>query len=144
MIANLLLALGIRLRGSTCRVFGESMKIQVAGDTLLYPDLFVTCDQADLATEMICRAPTLVIEVLSPGTQAYDRSRKIALYRRLASLEECILVDPDARRVEALRRNVEDRWVFHDLSDADAMVAPCLGLEVPLAQVFDGIESPAG
>src|SRR5574337_353702 len=141
-IANLFRQLGNRLEGSPCRVFGESMKIQIADDTILYPDIFVTCDQADLATDMIFHSPTLVIEVLSPSTQAYDRSQKFALYRRLASLKEYILVDPDTRRVEAFRRDAEDQWVFHDMSDDESMAVPCLRLEVPLAQVFDGIEPP--
>ena len=143
VIANLMRRFGNLLEGSPCQVFGESMKVQIADDTILYPDIFVTCDEADLATEMIFRAPTLVIEVLSPSTQAYDRSHKFALYRRLASLKEYILVDPDTRRVEALRRNAQHQWVFHDMSDDEAMAAPCLGLAVPLAQLFDGIEPSA-
>jgi len=144
VIMNLGRRLNERLDGSPCQAFAESAKVQIGDDTILYPDIFVTCDQADLATDMIFRSPTLVIEVLSPSTQAYDRSQKFALYRRLASLREYILVDPDTRRIEAFRRNAEDQWVFHDMSDGEAMAVPCLGLEVPLAQVFDGIEPPTG
>jgi Uma2 family endonuclease len=143
VIMNLGRRLSERLDGSPCQTFAESMKLQIGDDTILYPDLFVTCDKADLATEMIFRAPTVVIEVLSPSAQAYDRSQKLALYRRLASLKEYILVDPDTRRVEAFRRNAEDQWVFHDMSEDEAMAVPCLGLSVPLAQVFDGIEPPS-
>lgn len=143
VIMNLGRRLNEGLDGTPCQAFAESAKLQIADDAVLYPDLFVTCDPADLATEMIFRAPMLVIEVLSPSTQAYDRSHKFALYRRLASLQEYILVDPDTRRVEALRRNAQDQWVFHDMSQDEVMAAPCLGLEIPLAQVFDGIEPPA-
>jgi Uma2 family endonuclease len=143
VIMNLGRRLSEGLDGSPCQAFAESMKIEIADDTILYPDIFVTCDKADLATDMIFRAPTLVIEVLSPTTQANDRSQKFALYRRIASLKEYVLVDPDTRRVEAFRRNAEDQWVFHDMSQDDAMALPCLGLSVPLAQVFDGIEPPA-
>jgi Uma2 family endonuclease len=122
--------------------------VQVAEDTLLYPDVFVTCDPADLATEMIFRAPTLVIEVLSPSTQACDRSLKFALYRRLASLREYILVDPETRRVEAFRREMDagsgaDRWVLDDMSLTERLDAPSVGCSVTLAQVFAGLE-PAG
>ncbi len=89
-------------RARPARSSHEGMKVQIADDTVLYPDVFVTCDKADLATDRIFTAPTLVIEVLSPSTQGYDRSQKFALYRRIPALQEYILVDPDTRRVEGL------------------------------------------
>ena len=70
---------------------------------VFYPDLMVTCDKADLATEMIFRAPKVIVEVLSPSTQSYDRGLKFAAYRRLPSLQEFILIDPDLRRIEGDR-----------------------------------------
>lgn len=143
VVSNLVRHFGNQLAGGPCRAFAETMKLQVAEDTVLYPDLFVTCDAADLATEMIFRAPTLVVEVLSPSTQAYDRSRKFALYRRLPTLREYLLVDPETKRVEAFRRGPDDIWTFHDMSDDADLVAASLDLRVPLAAVFDGIEPPA-
>ena len=68
VVSNLNRRLAEQLDASPCQVFAEGTKVQIAADTILYPDLFVTCDQADLATEMIFRSPTLVIEVLSPST----------------------------------------------------------------------------
>ena len=143
VVANLSREIGNQLKGSPCRVFTEGMKVQIGEDTVLYPDIFVTCDRDDLATEMIFRAPTLVVEVLSPSTQAYDRSLKFALYRRIPSLQEYILVDPDTRRVEAFRRGADGLWDLHDLSDGDRLEAASIGARVPLAEVFDGIEPPA-
>lgn len=127
------------LDGSPCQVFHEGMKLQIADDAVLYPDLFVTCDKGDLATEQIFRAPTLVIEVLSPSTQGYDRSQKFALYRRLASLQEYVLVDPYTRRVEAFRRTAAGEWMLHDMSDGDTLHAASLDVRVPMAEVFAGI-----
>jgi len=144
---RVLLSLGRRLMeqvdGSGCQVFVDSMKVQVANDTILYPDVFVTCDAADLATDMIFRAPKLVIEVLSPSTQAYDRSQKFALYRRLDSLQEYVLVDPETRRIESFRRHPEGFWVLHDMSQDEAMLLPCIDGRVSLALVFEGLDPPA-
>lgn len=140
VVSNLNRLLSEALDGSPCQVFAESMKLQVAEDTLLYPDLFVTCDPADLATEMIFRAPTLVIEVLSPSTQAYDRSQKFALYRRLASLQEYILVDPETRRVEAFRRDEQQRWVLDDMSGSDTLRAESIAASLAMDKVFAGLE----
>jgi Uma2 family endonuclease len=143
VILNLALTFTRALGGSPCQVFSEGMKVQIAENTVLYPDVFVTCDKADLATEMIFRAPTLVVEVLSPSTQAYDRSQKFALYRRIPALQEYILVDPDTRRVEGFRRGADDLWVLHDMSDGDTLEVASLGLRVPLAEVFAGMEPSA-
>ncbi|MDP1901621.1 MAG: Uma2 family endonuclease [Rubrivivax sp.] len=144
VVSNLNRRLSEALDGSPCQVFTEGMKVQIADDTVLYPDVFVTCDKADLATEMIFRAPTLVVEVLSPSTQAYDRSQKFALYRRIPSLQEYILVDPDTRRVEAFRRGADGLWDLHDMSEAQTMEAASIGCQVAMADVFAGIEpSPA-
>ena len=139
VVANLVRRVGEALDGSPCQVFHEGMKLQVADDAVLYPDLFVTCDPVDLATEQVFRAPVLVVEVLSPATQGYDRSQKFALYRRLPSLKEYVLVDPDTRRVDAFRRTAEDQWVLHDMSEADTLEVACLGIRVPMAEVFAGM-----
>ena len=143
VLTNLVRFLGNHLEGSACQVFADSMKVQVADDTILYPDVFVTCDKADLATEMIFKSPTLVVEVLSPSTEAYDRSQKFALNRRIPALHEYMVVDPDTRRVEGFRRNAQDEWVLHDMSDGDTMEAASVGCRVALADVFDGIDPPA-
>ena len=140
VVSNLNRRIGVALDATACQVFAEGMKVQVAEETVLYPDVFVTCDAADLATDQIFRAPLLVIEVLSPSTQAYDRSRKFALYRRIPALLEYVLVDPDTRRIEAFRRNAAGEWVLHDMSDEPALVLPCIEASVPMAEVFDGID----
>jgi Uma2 family endonuclease len=143
VVSNLNRRLSEALDGSPCQVFTEGMKVQIGNDAVLYPDVFVTCDKADLATDMIFRAPTLVVEVLSPSTQAYDRSAKFALYRRIPALQEYILVDPETRRVEAFRREADDRWVLDDMSGAATVEATSVGCRVAMADVFDGIDPPA-
>ena len=143
VVSNLSRRFSEALDGSPCQVFVEGMKVQIDTDTVLYPDVFVTCDKTDLATEMVFRAPTLVIEVLSPSTQAYDRSQKFALYRRIPALREYILVDPDTRRVEGFRRGADGLWVLHDMSDGDALEAASIDARVLLADVFDGVTPPA-
>lgn len=139
VVNNVAGELRLALKGTPCQVFHEGMKLQIADDAVLYPDLFVTCDKDDLATDQVFRAPTLVIEVLSPSTQGYDRSQKFALYRRLPSLQEYVLVDPDTRRVEAFRRGADDLWVLHDMSEGDTLHVSCLNIRVPMAEVFAGI-----
>ena len=142
VVGNLMRHFGNHLAGTGCRAFSEGMKVQIADEAMLYPDVFVTCDRADLTTDLIFRLPKLVVEVLSPSTQAYDRGQKFALYRRIPSLMEYILVDPESHRVESFRRNAGDQWVLHDMSEDDMLEAATIEARVPLAEVFAGVDPP--
>jgi Uma2 family endonuclease len=139
LVMNLGRLIGNALVGSPCEVYAETMKVLVGVD-VLYPDVFVTCDADDKVTELVFAAPTLIIEVLSPSTHAYDRGLKFALYRRLPSLKEYLLVDPDTRRVEAFRLS-DAGWVLHDMSDADTLHLGSLGIDLPMSEVFAGVEA---
>lgn len=141
VVSNLVRAFGNHLAGSPCRVFCEGMKLQIAGDAVLYPDVFVTCDAADLSTDQVFRSPLVVVEVLSPSTQAYDRSLKFAWYRKLATLREYVLVDPDTHRVEGFRVNAQGEWVLHDMSKDAALIVPAIDATIPMAEVFSGVDA---
>jgi Uma2 family endonuclease len=134
---NLTAMLWSSLRGSPCRVYSESRKVQVASD-IFYPDVVVTCSTRDVSADGALQEPTLIIEVLSPSTGEYDRSLKFALYRRLPSLKEYVLVNPETRRVEAFRLRDTD-WVVHDMSDAAVLTFASLGCELAMADVFAGV-----
>lgn len=137
---NIATALREMLKGSPCQVFIESMKLQVAEDSLFYPDVFVTCDPADLATDIIFRAPTVIVEVLSDSTQAYDRGLKFAAYRRIPSLREYLLIDPDLRSVELFRRGAEGLFTLHDFTGRDSVRLDSLGGEISQAAIFERLE----
>lgn len=140
VVANLSCLLTVALKGSPCQVFTDAMKVQIANDFILYPDLFITCDKTDLRTEQIFRAPTLVIEVLSPSTRSYDHSRKFAAYRRIASLKEYVLIDPDARRVDAFRPGTDGLWTLHDQSESDTPEFASIDCRVPMVDVWAGVD----
>ena len=137
---NIFATLRQLLRGSPCRAFTESMKVQPAADVMLYPDVFVTCDAADLRTELIFSAPTVVVEVLSPSTQSYDRGQKFTEYRRLASLREYLLVDPDSRELQLFRRGVDGLFTLHDLTGMPAVELTSIACRLPAEEVFDGLD----
>lgn len=140
VVMNLSRSLGNALAGTPCRVFSESAKVSPDADTILYPDVFVTCDAADLRTEMIFRSPKLVIEVLSPTTQSHDRSSKFALYRRMPSLQEYGLVDPDSRRVEVFRIGRDRLWVLHDMSESGSLELASVDCRITMDELFDGVD----
>jgi Uma2 family endonuclease len=138
---NVAAALKSHLKGSKCRVFVESMKVQPTDEALFYPDVFVTCDAADLQTEMIFRNPSLIVEVLSDSTQAFDRGLKFAAYREITALREYLLIDPDSRTVEVYRRNERGNFELIDQTGSAALVLDSVGMTLSMTEVFDGVEA---
>ncbi len=141
---NVLAALMAGLKGLPCQVFAGSMKVRVGNDTTLYPDAFVTCSASDLRTEQVFTSPTLVVEVLSPSTQSYDRGLKFTLYRSIESLKEYLLIDPDTREVQLFRRGADGLFTLHDLTGREQISLASLEVELLASDVFDGIDPEPG
>ncbi len=86
---NCFVALRARLAGSNCRVFMSDVKTRIEPSAaFFYPDLVVPCDARDRATPEYVSYPSLIVEVLSPSTAAFDRGAKFGAYRKLDSLKE--------------------------------------------------------
>jgi Uma2 family endonuclease len=99
---NLASALRTHLRGGRCRVYKGDLKIRVADD-FFYPDVFVRCGE-ERGDPYFKTDPVMVAEVLSPGTQRYDRGDKRLAFFTLPSLVEYVLIAQDCMRVEVFRR----------------------------------------
>ena len=135
---NLATLLRRELKGSPCRVFVEAVKTRVeAADCFFYPDVVVTCDPRDRLTPDYVSHPLLVAEVLSESTAAFDRGRKFAAYRKLESLQDYVLVDLAAQRIEVFRRDVENRWVLYDYGPEDQVELASLGLHLPMEALLE-------
>lgn len=112
---NMALLLKPHLRGLGCSIYLSDMKLSVNNNkAYFYPDVMVTCEPSDQAAECnyIKHSPKLIIEVLSPSTEAKDRGRKFILYRQIASLEEYILIDPQSYYLEQYTRQSNDKWIL--------------------------------
>lgn len=141
---NLAFALRQHLRGTPCRVYGSDIKLRVdASNCFFYPDLMVTCSARDARDRLIKREPTLVVEILSPSTAAYDRGEKFADYRELPSLREYLLVDVQRRVCDLYRLGEQGLWVLHPLrGDAELHLAS-VGLTLPAAELWADLEPDA-
>jgi len=134
VIANLSRRLGNQLEGSACQVFAAGMKLQLADDTVLYPDVMVTCDRADLRADLAMRAPTLVVEVLSPSTRRIDLYEKLLAYQSIAALHTYVIVVQDRREVSVFRRSFG--WVKETLSAEGTLGIPELDFSLPLDAIY--------
>ena len=139
---NVFAALKAQLKGSPCQVFVEGMKVQANATSVFYPDVFVTCDAADLATDYLFKAPSVVVVVLSVSTQAFDRGLKFAAYRQIAALKEYVLMDPDTRVVEVYRRGADGLFTLNDFTGLALLRLVSIDCELTAAEVFEGVDGP--
>lgn len=110
---NLASDLRSHVRGSSCRVYISDMKVRIESlNRFYYPDVMVTCDPNDQETPTYKRFPTLIVEVLSDSTEAFDRGDKFVDYQEIESLREYVLISTKRQRVECFRRNEQGLWVL--------------------------------
>lgn len=142
IVLNLALALRQRLKGGSCRVFMENVRLEVEGGRLYtYPDVMVTCDERDRADDYNVRYPVLVVEVLSDSTEALDRGKKASQYRKLPTLQEYVLVSQSECGVELFSRSQAPSWTLTELSAPESVLnLSCLNLQIPLSEIYEGIQ----
>ena len=137
IVGNGYRALGDQLSPSQCEVFIDGALLKVSDAYYFYPDLIVSCDAQDLEAERILQYPTVLVEVLSPGSADYDRTTKLRLYQQLPSLQHYVLIRQDYCWVECLTRTPNDEWtlsIYDDLTTA--LHLPALSIRVPLAELY--------
>ncbi len=134
---NLVRALEDRLRGKQCRAFRGDLKILVAG-RVRYPDAVVTCSPVPRGTDVVPE-PVVVFEVLSASTAATDRIEKNEECRLTPSIQRYVMLE-QARQAATVFARTGDGWTGHVLT-GDAMLAmPEIGVGLPLAEAYAGIE----
>jgi len=139
---NLLRELSTQLRGRPCETYGTDMRVKVARTGLYtYLDVVVVCGEPELEDDHrdTLLNPTLLVEVLSPSTERYDRGDKFAHYRQLPSLAEYVLVAQHRPAVERFARQ-ERAWLLDAVAGLDAAVTlESIACTLPLAAVYERV-----
>ncbi len=135
--------LGNHMRGSGCKTLNSDCRVNVLGmDKYVYPDTSVTCDERDKTTTQYITHPCLIVEVLSPSTEAYDRGNKFKMYRRNPSLQEYVLVSTDVIEIELFRKiNTED-WRIINYQTGDTVELKSINLTFLIDEVYEDIVFP--
>ena len=145
LTGNVHAGLHARLRGGPCRVFVSDMRTQVGGGRrYTYPDVTAVCGAPRFidGTLDTLTNPVLIVEVLSPSTEAYDRGEKFLHYRRIDSLQEYVLVAQDRVLVERFVRAGEF-WNLSTFTDLDAAVQlTSVSCTIPLREIYENVELP--
>jgi Uma2 family endonuclease len=146
--ANISRSLGNQLADRPCEVYQSDMKVRIAATSLVtYPDVVVACGEllfADNARDVLLN-PTVVAEVLSPATAAYDCGPKAVHYRRCASLKEFLLVDQHVPYVEHYIRDDESEWRIKTYDGLEAVIGMrSIACHLSLADAYAKVQFEAG
>jgi Uma2 family endonuclease len=137
---NLTAELHQALKSGPYRVYATELRLRVNPDRLYtYPDINVVCGELKLADDRKDTATnaTMLVEILSPSTEAHDRGFKFAHYRHLESLQEYVLVWQSEPRVEIYRRQPAGDWLLSEVSGLDSTCRfDSLGCQVPLSDIY--------
>jgi Uma2 family endonuclease len=133
---NLATALDNHLAPKDCEVYIADVKVKVDDTHYHYPDGVVSCDERDLASNSLIQYPCLIIEVLSPSTEAFDRGKKFTHYRQLETLQEYVIVESQKVGIDLFRRNEQGLWVLHPLEVGDTLILESVGLSLPLETIY--------
>lgn len=121
-----------------CNVFGADARVFVEdSDRTFYPDASVVCGKRRVAFDdpHAMTNPSVIVEVLSDSTEKDDRGEKFAHYRKLASLEEYVLVNQHTRRIELFRRSPEG-WVLSEAAEGQSLELRSLGVSLDVDAVY--------
>jgi len=144
IVANVVGELRQMLKGRPCKTYPTDMRVRVAPSGLYtYPDIVVVCGVARFDDEQrdTLLNPTLLIEVLSPSTESYDRGDKFEHYRKLDSLLEYVLIAQDRVHVEQFVRQADDQWLLSESDDRAALLRlPSIEVALPVAELYDKVD----
>ena len=145
--ACIIRALGNRLSGKGCKVYTSDLKVRTEPDGLYtYPDVTVVCGKPIRLEDdpHVIENPKVLFEVLSPSTEAKDRGFKFHQYKHIQSLAEYVLVSQTEPLVECFSRPSGSQWAHYaEARGLDRVLSlPSLGIEVPLAEIYQDVEFP--
>jgi Uma2 family endonuclease len=146
---NLAADLHQQLRNRPCRVYSNDMRVKIPTAGLYtYPDVIAVCGEPQFRDEQrdTLLNPNLVVEVLSPSTEAYDRGRKFEHYRSIGSVSEYLLVSSDRIQVDLYARQADGRFLLTAASDLqETLELQSVGCRITLSALYEKVEfAPAG
>jgi Uma2 family endonuclease len=132
--------LGNHLRGSGCKTLNSDARVNIVESTdYVYPDVSVTCDDRDKTTTQYITYPCLIVEVLSPATEAYDRGDKFFLYRRSSSLQDYVLVSTNKVAIDIYHKDDRGEWIITNYRSGNSIELKSIELTFQIEDIYEGI-----
>lgn len=129
------------LRGKPCKPMNSDMRVHTPSSLDTYPDISVYCNEPELSdNNRTLHNPVVIIEVLSPTTQSYDRGDKFWHYRSIPTLRDYLLIDSESIYVEHYHRQTKDEWLMHEYRQlTDEIKLEALNVSLSLANFYEDI-----
>ena len=142
---NVVSLLHTALRGKPCQVFNSDLRVGISSTRYVYPDASVSCDPRDLEDEGdILTAPCVIIEVLSPSTEASDRGKKFRYYQRCPSIQEYVLISSQEQAIDVYRRATDNLWTLHPFGPGEIVILKSINVSLPLDACYENMIFPDG
>ena len=135
---------GSFLKGKTCKVHGSELRVHIPLNTLYtYPDSQIICGDVRMLDDAFDTVinPVVIVEILSPSTQSYDRGEKFMLYRSIPTLKEYIMIDSLSIKVEHHIRQQNENWLLKEYKSlSDTFLIQSINYAFPLDELYSGVE----
>ena len=135
---NLIAALAVAARGTSCRVYPSDMLLRAADQVLYYPDIMVVCDPNDTG-KMYKSSPSTIVEILCPSTATTDLREKLLAYRSLPSMSSYVIAYQEERRVKTYRRDEDGAWREYEVAGSGNVKILQPELDLKLDDIYDGV-----
>ncbi len=144
IVSNTHIAIGSFLsKTGKCKIYPSDLKIHIEANSLFtYPDLSIICSKIETLENHkdIVTNPSVIVEVLSPSTQDYDRGGKFKLYRDIPSLKEYILISSTEMLVEKYDKQIDGSWTLHEYKkENDIFIIPSIEMEIDVKTVYHSV-----
>jgi Uma2 family endonuclease len=145
---NLSVEIGVFLKGKACNTFSSDMRLHIPANSLYtYPDFMIVCGNNQFLdkTKDTILNPSIIIEVLSDSTEAYDRGEKFHLYRSIESLSEYVLINSLKVAIEVFRKNEDGIWMLSSEAyhSADEVEMNTIQMKLPVQNIYLNTEDIA-
>lgn len=135
---------GVLDDGGPCIAYNSDVAVRLSETRYTYPDITVTCDERDQATdETEVVAPRVIVEVLSDSTEAYDRGRKFSYYRACPTVEEYVLIATRYQAVEVFRRTRQGWAIYQSYEPGDEIELASIGVRITFSALYRRTSVPA-
>ena len=139
VVVNALVSVGTQLGVGQCRPFTSDTAVRIPKGNIRYADVGIDCGRF-LDEERAADAPTLVVEVLSESTRAFDLLGKLEEYKSVPSLRHIVLVDTDSPEVIHWSRPPDGAWTSNAVEGLDAEIVADVGVTLKLRTLYSGLE----
>jgi Uma2 family endonuclease len=132
---NIASLLNYALREQPCIVYNSDLRVQLSPTRYFHPDVTVGCDARDRDQEDAIQYPRILVEVLSPSTEAIDRGEKLTLYLNCPTLDAYLLVGSRKRSVEVYQR-LGNKWTLAVYTTGDIVHLDSIDVDIPCEQIY--------